>query len=52
MILQTFIQLLHKIQEIEFNVDEFIDFAGSFIDGMDDKLTVFLAKIFELVCSG
>ena len=41
-----------KMQGIEFSVEEFINFAGSVIDGMDDELSVYLAKSFELVVTG
>lgn len=41
-----------KMQGIEFRVEEFINFAGSVIDGMDEELSVYLAKSFELVVTG
>ena len=41
-----------KMHGIEFSVEEFINFADSVIDGMDDELSVYLAKSFELVVTG
>lgn len=41
-----------KMQGIELKADEFIDFACSVIDGIDDELTVFLTDSFKLVVTG
>ncbi len=41
-----------KMQGIEFCVKEFMTFACSVIDGIDDELTEYLTKSFNLVVSG
>lgn len=41
-----------KMQGVEFRVEEFINFAGSVIDGIDDELTDYLTESFNLVVSG